>query len=144
MGGSVVQFLGVPFAQPPVGDLRWRGPAPEKPWNGTLPADQIKPACMQNKPWSPEPMSEDCLYLNVFAPSAPSPTPRATIVWVHGGGFMEGDTRGGMYNGVALFNGTYNAQRHGVVVVSVSYRLGIFGFLGTTTHSCCAVLYLTF
>ena len=61
MGGGVVQFLGVPFAQPPLGDLRWRGPLPEKPWSGTILADHFKPACSQARPWSPQPMSEDCL-----------------------------------------------------------------------------------
>ena len=61
MGGKVVQFLGVPFAQPPLDDLRWRGPLREKPWSGTIQADHIKPACLQARPWSPQPMSEDCL-----------------------------------------------------------------------------------
>ena len=61
MSGTVVQFLGVPFAQPPVGDLRWRGPLQEKPWRGTLQAQQIKPACMQHNEssWYPQPVSED-------------------------------------------------------------------------------------
>ena len=59
MDGKVVQFLGVPFAQPPVGDLRWRGPLREKPWSGTLQANHIKPACMQGNPWYPQPVSED-------------------------------------------------------------------------------------
>ena len=59
MGGKVVQFLGVPFAQPPVGDLRWRAPLREKPWSGTLQANHIKAACMQGNPWYPQPVSED-------------------------------------------------------------------------------------
>jgi para-nitrobenzyl esterase len=117
-GGAV--FKNVPFAQPPVGDLRWREPLPAKAWTGVRDATAFGPMCNQNDNKA-MPHSEDCLQLNVWTPKWPQTSPVPVMVWIHGGGNTAG-------SGVeALFNGEVLA-RHGVVVVNVNYRLGIFGF----------------
>jgi len=121
-------YLGIPFAAPPVGDLRWRAPQPPLPWTETRTADKFAPACIQSPLISralglePPPTSEDCLYLNVWTPAK---TPRdhlAVMVWIYGGGFTAGATSVPTYNGA-------NLAGKGVVVVSVAYRLGALGFL---------------
>jgi para-nitrobenzyl esterase len=117
-GGAV--FKNIPFAQPPVGNLRWREPLPAKPWSGVRDATAFGPMCHQND--NPQlPHSEDCLQLNVWTPKSPMTSSVPVMVWVHGGGNTAG-------SGVeALFNGEVLAS-HGVVVVTVNYRLGVFGF----------------
>ena len=130
LGGEVMVYRGVPFAAPPVGDLRWRPPEPAAAWAGVRDATEAVPACMQ----SPIPaavrtfydagvdrMDEDCLYLNVW--TAAEPEDRAPVlVWIHGGGLAIG-------NGADItYDGTRLAQR-GVVLVTVNYRLGAFGYL---------------
>jgi para-nitrobenzyl esterase len=117
--GDVDSFLGVPFAAPPVGNLRWRAPQPVVPWQGVKEAHAFAPACAQTAPWVPNPKSEDCLYLNVWTPAQARKLP--VIVWIHGGGFYGGTAAMPMFDGAAL-------ARRGVVVVTVNYRLGIFGF----------------
>ncbi len=113
-------FKNIPFAQPPVGDLRWKEPLPAKAWTGVRDATAFGPMCNQNDN-KQLPHSEDCLQLNVWTPKWPAPSRVPVMVWVHGGGNTAG-------SGVeALFNGEVLA-RHGVVVVNVNYRLGIFGF----------------
>jgi para-nitrobenzyl esterase len=112
-------FLGVPFAAPPVGRLRWRAPQPVVPWQGDRPARAYAPACAQTAEWLPNPKSEDCLYLNVWAPAQAQKLP--VIVWIHGGGFYGGTGAQPGYDGA-------NLARRGVVVVTINYRLGIFGF----------------
>lgn len=129
-GGAV--FKGIPFAQPPVGDLRWREPQPVKPWAGVRPATEYGAPCAQNGVgWnniSAAKSSEDCLYLNVWAPEWPARTKKAVMVWIHGGGNTGGSALGA--NGIEPpFDGARLAS-HGVVVVTLQYRLGIFGFLG--------------
>jgi para-nitrobenzyl esterase len=121
-------YLGVPFAAPPIGDLRWRAPQPVAAWQGVRPADKFAPGCMQSPlvnralGLEPVPTSEDCLYLNVWTP-AKSPRDRlAVMVWIYGGGFTSGATSIPQYNGA-------NLAKKGVVLVSVGYRLGQFGFL---------------
>jgi para-nitrobenzyl esterase len=117
---GVAVFKNIPFAQPPVGDLRWREPLPAKAWAGVRDATAFGPMCNQsgNKQL---PHSEDCLQLNVWTPKWPMTSGVPVMVWVHGGGNTAG-------SGVeALFNGEVLA-RHGVVVVNVNYRLGILGF----------------
>ncbi len=117
---GVAVFKNIPFAQPPVGELRWREPLPAKAWTGVRDATALGPMCNQNDN-KQLPHSEDCLQLNVWTPKWPLTSPFPVMVWVHGGGNTAG-------SGVeALFNGEVLA-RHGVVVVNVNYRLGVFGF----------------
>jgi len=123
-------FLGIPYAQPPVGEQRWRAPIPPKPWRGTRDATRFGPGCMQPPPdpfgaWTVEymagpDMSEDCLTLNVWAPASGTALP--VLVWIHGGAFMGGSGAIPIYNGASL-------AQHGAVVVTINYRLGIFGFM---------------
>lgn len=120
-------FKGIPYAQPPVGSLRWRPPAPANAWSGVLDATQFGPACPQplSAPGSiyadpPAKTSEDCLSLNVWTPKAPPKAP--VMVWIHGGAQTFG------YSGSALYDGSALAGR-GVVVVTVNYRLGVLGYL---------------
>ncbi|HEX3139840.1 MAG TPA: carboxylesterase family protein [Rhizobacter sp.] len=121
--GSMKQFLGIPYAAPPVGELRWKAPAPPAPWSGTRSATSYGHHCPQK---ATSPLSsygtaggqEDCLYLNVFTPTTSGPHP--VMVWIHGGAFLYG--RGLGYTPVRL-----TAQ--GVVVVTINYRLGSLGFL---------------
>jgi len=112
-------FKGVPFAAPPVGQLRWRAPQPVVPWQGVKTAQAYAPACAQTAAWIPDPKSEDCLYLNVWAPAQAQKLP--VIVWIHGGGYYGGTGAQPGYDGG-------NLARRGVVVVTINYRLGIFGF----------------
>ncbi len=117
---GVAAFKNIPFAQPPVGELRWREPLPAKAWSGVRDATTFGPMCNQNDN-KQLPHSEDCLQLNVWTPKWPLTSPFPVMVWIHGGGNTAG-------SGVeALFNGEVLA-RHGVVVVNVNYRLGVFGF----------------
>ena len=121
-------YKGVPFAAPPVGDLRWKGPKPASSWQGTRPATQFSAACYQT-PYprasiyyhEPEPMSEDCLYLNVWTAAKSSKEHRPVMVWIHGGGLTRGSGSVPFYDGEAL-------AKKGVVLVTVNYRLGVFGF----------------
>ena len=122
---GVRAFLGLPYAQPPVGDLRWRAPRPAAPWTGVRPAVAFAPACPQrgvSMPGEPPPRTaEDCLYLNVWTPAKPKGRLPA-IVWIHGGGWTNGATALPLYAGDAL-------AARGVVVVAIAYRLGALGFL---------------
>ena len=126
---DVTVFKGIPYAAPPVGELRWRPPQSAPKWEGVRPADRYSPRCTQNDGgWFPPnngtrpaiEISEDCLSLNVFT-GARSPTDALpVIVFVHGGGLSSG--AGSYYDGEAL-------AKKGAVVVTVNYRLGVFGFL---------------
>ncbi len=122
---GVASFKGIPFAAPPVGDLRWKAPQPVVPWSGVRDADKYGPAPMQppvlaalmgGKP------SEDCLYLNVWTAAKSSSERRPVMVWIYGGGFIMGATSAAFYDGAAF-------ARKGVVLVSIAYRVGPFGFL---------------
>src|SRR5262249_22456748 len=112
------------YAAPPVGDLRWRAPLPPEPWVEPADATRYGPICPQPK--SPLPMgpdtrsSEDCLVLNVWAPSGASPQP--VVVWVHGGAYIFGSGSQPLYDGRAL-------AAEDVVVVTLNYRMGALGFL---------------
>ena len=116
-------FKGIPFAAPPVGDLRWKAPAPVKAWTGIKKADAFGPACMQAAGGmrSTAPVSEDCLYLNVWTPAKKPGEKIPVIVWIYGGGFSGGSTSTPMYDGMGF-------AKKGVVLVSVAYRVGPFGF----------------
>jgi len=119
--GNTHVFQGIPYAAPPVGELRWRDPRPAAPWSGVRDATQPGPACAQLPGELPDgSTSEDCLYLNVTAPA--TATKRPVVVWVHGGGFFMG--AGSNYDARRF------AERGDVVVVTVNYRLGVFGFFG--------------
>jgi para-nitrobenzyl esterase len=112
-------FRGVPFAEPPVGSLRFRPPVKAKSWEGERDATSFAAAAMQ--PTAPQvPQSEDCLYLNVWAPAGKGPFP--VYVWIHGGGFTGGHAFEPVYDGTSL-------AREGIVCITVAYRLGVFGFL---------------
>ncbi len=123
---GVVAFEGIPFAAPPVGGLRWREPQPVTPWKGVRDATAFAPACMQlgvSMPGEPDPKtSEDCLYLNVWAPTGPRRGRLPVLVFIPGGGYTNGATSLPLYWGDRL-------ARRGVVVVTLAYRLGPLGFL---------------
>src|SRR5580700_850200 len=119
-------YKGVPFAAPPVGDLRWRAPIPAAPWIGTRKADAFAPACMQvgvSMPGETPPVvSEDCLYLNLWTPAKTAHEHLPVIVWIYGGGYINGSASMPLYWGDRL-------ARKGVIVVTIAYRLGPLGFL---------------
>jgi para-nitrobenzyl esterase len=127
---GVWTYLGIPYAAPPVGELRWREPQPAEPWSDVLACDDFGPACPQ-PPW-PYPVisgimdvgvtSEDCLYLNVWTPAESPEESMPVMVWIYGGAFTTGASNLPIYNGLHL------AER-GVVVVSFNYRVGPFGFM---------------
>jgi para-nitrobenzyl esterase len=125
---GIAVYKGIPFAAPPIGDLRWRAPQPPVAWQGVRPADKFAPACMQISLVMPAlgleavPTSEDCLYLNVWTPAKSPSDHLAVMVWIYGGGFSVGATSISQYNGT-------NLAKKGVVIVSVAYRLGALGFL---------------
>ena len=112
-------FKGVPFAAPPVGDLRWKAPQPVVPWDGVRKTDKFGPACPQPQNL---PQSEDCLYLNIWTPANYASEKLPVMVWIHGGGFSMGAPLESTYFGEKL-------TREGVIYISVAYRLGVLGFL---------------
>jgi len=118
--GTVRHFLGIPYAAPPVGDLRWRAPQPVVPWQGTHQALQVSDQCPQSLSYSGPSDVEDCLYLNVWSPSGAHDLP--VMVWLHGGAFIFGS------GGDKYYAGDHLAEK-GVVVVTINYRLGPFGFM---------------
>jgi para-nitrobenzyl esterase len=122
--GSVRRYLGVPFAQPPVGRLRFAMPQPPVPWTKVRDATQMGPVCAQVGPDATKPNgSEDCLYLNVYAPSKSTGAGGAPVmVWLHGGGFTVGSPN--------FTDGSQLANLYGVIVVAPAYRLGPIGFAG--------------
>ena len=129
--GSVRAFLGIPYAAPPMGALRWRAPQPPASWTGTLAADHFSPSCMQRPqsggPWTheyriPGPISEDCLTINIWTPAKTGSEHLAAMVWIHGGAFKSGS------GSVPIYDGSMLAAR-GIIVVTLNYRLGVLGFL---------------
>src|SRR5262245_26321210 len=125
-------FLGVPFAAPPVGNLRWRPPQPASYRNSDWKADQFGTSCMQTQqgsrlPWTEEfmtqgPIGEDCLYLNVWTTAKNATAKHPVMFWIYGGGFSEGS------GGIAVYDGAELARK-GVIVVTANYRVGPLGFL---------------
>ncbi len=130
LASGVKAYLGIPFAAPPVGELRWREPQPVKPWKGVYHADRKMPECMQvlrphniNHYFGEEPTSENCLYMNIWAPpSAKAGAKLPVIVFIYGGGGTIGSS------GMANYDGEQVAKR-GAVFVNFNYRVGILGFL---------------
>ena len=124
--GKVQIFKGVPYAAPPVGTLRWKEPQPVPSWQGSRKATEFGARCMQGNVFGDMMFrdaapSEDCLYLNVWTPKASPDAKLPVMVWIYGGGFQAGATSEPRQDGERL-------ARKGVVVVSMNYRLGIFGF----------------
>lgn len=119
--GGTDEYLGLPYAAPPVGPLRWHAPEPPAPWRGTRDATKFGPHCPQPRGVFGQPStSEDCLYLNVFAPAGHRGYRLPVLVWIHGGGFVGGESDD--YNPSGLV-------ADGVIVVTINYRLGALGFL---------------
>jgi len=138
--GGVSVFRGVPYAEPPIGDLRWKPPVPRPVGSGTRPATEFAAGCMQTDRltlWTkgiatvfgtadqvdtrPLVVSEDCLYLNVWSANVGGRDRRPVMVWIHGGSNLNGEGHSSWYDGAVL-------ARRGVVVVTINYRLGVFGF----------------
>ncbi|MBW8735302.1 MAG: carboxylesterase family protein, partial [Asticcacaulis sp.] len=124
---TIDSFKGIPYAAPPVGALRWRAPQAAAPWRGVRLVDRFAPDCMQVPvAWDDAPSTvkpaEDCLYRNVWRPGAAKPGQKLPVmVWIHGGGFVNGGTSPEIYDGSEF-------ARDGVILVSINYRLGRFGF----------------
>ena len=125
-------FKGIPFAAPPIGDLRWKAPQPVQHWSGVKVCDKFSASPMQASPapfsmWTEEflipkePINEDCLYLNVWSGAKSSKEKRAVLVWIYGGGFQSGGSACPIYDGEAM-------AKRGIVFVSINYRVGVFGF----------------
>jgi para-nitrobenzyl esterase len=124
---GVHAYLGIPFAAPPVGDLRWKPPQPLKNWTGARSGAQFGPRCVQasifgDMKFRSNGMSEDCLYLNVWTPAGSGRERLPVLVYFYGGGFVAGDGSEPRYDGE-------NMARKGIVSLTVNYRLGVFGFL---------------
>ncbi|MEV6247675.1 carboxylesterase family protein [Streptomyces sp. NPDC051742] len=119
---AVDRFLGIPYAAAPVGPGRWQPPAPAPAWEGTRQATAPGPRCLQFGGDGGPGMSEDCLYLNVYTPAHRTNRPLPVMFWIHGGGFSFGS--GNSEDGSRI------AEANDVVVVTINYRLGVFGFLG--------------
>jgi para-nitrobenzyl esterase len=120
---EVRAFKGIPYAAPPVGDLRWKVPQPAARWDGVRKAEQFGPVCMQGRGGGNGPApSEDCLYINVWTGAKAANEMRPVILWTYGGGFTGGSGSEPRYDGEML-------ARKGAVVVTYNYRLGVFGFL---------------
>jgi para-nitrobenzyl esterase len=121
--GSVAEYFGIPYAAPPIGELRWQPPKPHANWAGILDASRVGSVCAQMKFRHPGMQgSEDCLYLNIYTPSTGSHR-LPVMVWIHGGTFIGG--AGAWYHGDKL------AARGNLIVVMINYRLGPFGFLAS-------------
>jgi para-nitrobenzyl esterase len=123
---GVRAFRGIPYAAPPVRDLRWRPPQPAANWKGVRSADRFANQCMQARPFGDmmfrnSGVSEDCLYLNVWMPEARSGEKLPVLFYIYGGGFIAGDGSEPRYDGESM-------AKRGIVVVTISHRLGIFGF----------------
>lgn len=129
---SIQIFKGIPFAAPPVGDLRWKAPQAVEPWEGVKKCEAFGPSPVQGEPrafmyWSEEflipksPIDEDCLYLNVWSGATSENEKRPVLVYIYGGGFRSGGSGCPIYDGEAM-------AKKGVVFVSINYRVGVFGF----------------
>ncbi len=124
---GIRSFKGIPFAQPPVGDLRWKEPQPVKNWTGVRKADHFGPRAMQKPIFSDmmfrsDGMNEDCLYLNVWTPAKSAKEKLPVLLYFYGGGFIGGDGSEFRYDGLHM-------AAKGIVAVTMSYRLGVFGFM---------------
>jgi para-nitrobenzyl esterase len=130
LDGTQKAFLGLPYAAPPTGGLRWKAPQPPSAWKGVRDATKFGARCEQWHVWNdyifldPGP-SEDCLYLNVYAPASAKATSKLPVmVWIHGGGFIAGAGSEPRYTNSAI-------PSHGAILVTLNYRMGLFGFLAS-------------
>jgi len=129
--GKVKAFLGLPYAAPPVGEMRWKAPAPPAKWKGTRAATKFGARCAQGRIFEDMVFqdagpSEDCLFLNVYAPADATDKSKLPVMfWIHGGGYAGGASSEPRHNGDFL-------PLKGVVLVTINYRLGVFGFLATS------------
>lgn len=130
--GQILSLKGIPFAEPPIGDLRWHPPKPTIPWTGVMACTTYSASPFQPEPQPflmyteeylipKEPISEDCLYLNVWTGAASAEEDLPVLVWIYGGGFATGGSACPIYDGEEL-------ARKGIVVVTINYRVGPFGF----------------
>jgi para-nitrobenzyl esterase len=125
---GILVYLGIPYAAPPTGDLRWKPPEPAKPWKGVLRAENFSPSCPQavasdfGPEWTPGKMDEDCLYLNVWTPANNSDDKLPVMVFIYGGAYVRGSSALPLYNGTEL-------AKKGVVVVTFNYRVGVLGYM---------------
>ncbi|XP_013141628.1 PREDICTED: cholinesterase 1-like [Papilio polytes] len=128
-GGKIFSFKGIPYAQPPLGDLRFKAPLPPKSWNGVRDAKKIKDQCYQYDRifGKTNSGSEDCLYINVFSPNITPAKPLPVMVWIHGGGFTNGSGSDEIYGPDYLI-------RNDVILVTFNYRLEVLGFLCLDTE----------
>lgn len=129
--GGISVFKDIPFAAPPIGDLRWRVPQPASNWSGVRDASKFGAICMQaprpkGMAYEKLPESEDCLSLNIWSPNIAPGTKLPVMVWIYGGAFRGGGSAMSIYDGMEL-------AQHGVIVVTLNYRLGWFGFLDLPT-----------
>uniref|UniRef100_H2RUL5 Cholinesterase n=1 Tax=Takifugu rubripes TaxID=31033 RepID=H2RUL5_TAKRU len=146
LDGEVRAFLGIPYGRPPVGDLRFRAPEPMDSWQGVKNAANYANSCFQMpdtkfpgfrgaEMWNPNtPVSEDCLYLNVWTPrvnntQAQASSPLPVMIWIYGGGFTTGTSS------LDLYDGRYLTKSENVIVVSMNYRLSVFGFLSLPNNT---------
>jgi para-nitrobenzyl esterase len=126
---GVAEFKGIPFAAPPLGDLRWKAPQPVQPWSGVRKTQAFGAACIQDPALAQRmapgvPLREDCLFLDVWTPAKRPGEKLPVLAWIYGGGFTGGMTSAPLYDGAGF-------ARKGVVLVSISYRVGALGFLAT-------------
>ncbi|CAH2084434.1 unnamed protein product [Euphydryas editha] len=128
-GGTYYSFKGIPYAKPPLGDLRFKAPQPVEPWDGIRNSSKFGPIAYQNDVYVTKTISgqEDCLYLNVYTPDLVPDNPLAVMVWIHGGGYISGSGNDDIYGPEFLI-------RKDVVLVTFNYRLGILGFLSLETE----------
>jgi para-nitrobenzyl esterase len=130
---TICSYKGIPFAAPPIGNLRWKAPQPAKNWAGVRACTTFSASPMQSKPvpfmcWTeefiaqPEPLSEDCLYLNIWTKKASKKDKKPVFVWIYGGGLSSGSSNCAIYDGEDM-------AKKGVVFVSLNYRVGVFGFM---------------
>lgn len=129
LSDGTIAFLGIPYASPPLGSLRWRAPQAAQPWNGVREASAFPPPCINKK--SLEDGSEDCLYLNIWVPEGVTPSDKLPVFfYIHGGAYESGSSTNNIpFTQTKMFRGAYLAERNDVIVVTIQYRLGALGFL---------------
>ena len=133
--GKCIRWAGIPYAKPPLGELRFRDPVPAEPWEGVFKADHYEKDPMQDYMKRPrEEFSEDCLYLNIWVPEG-GEEKRPVMVWIPGGAYSTGGCGAPKPEGPSLYEGAIMAEDMDAVVVTVSYRLNIFGFLNFSAFS---------